>query len=97
MLALLVPIHFSLVLPVLVVWIEGPVEVIVLGLTLGVQVGDLLALALEGFVLLFLRVVVWVGSMFGISRWSVESTRLIQRLIQRVVIRIEPVALVVAP
>ena len=80
MLALLVPIHFSFVLPVLVVWIEGPVEVIVLGLTLGVQVGDVLALTLEDLVLLVLRVVV------GVCRWSVESTRLVQRLFQRIII-----------
>ena len=35
-------------LSVLNVWVVGAVEVIVLGLALGVQVGDVLALALEG-------------------------------------------------
>ena len=77
-------------LSVLNVWVVGAVKVIVLGLALGVQVGDVLALTLEDLVLLVLRVVV------GVCRWSVESTRLVQRLIQWVVIRIESVDLVVA-
>ena len=78
------------ILSVLIIWVIGAIEVVVVGLALGVQVGDVLALTLEDLVLLVLRVVV------GVCRWSVESTRLVQRLVQWVVIRIESVDLVVA-
>ena len=60
MLVLLVPIRFSFILSVLIVRVVGAVEVVVLRLALGVQVGDVLALTLEGLVLLVLRVVVGV-------------------------------------